>query len=415
MTVRPYQTLFAGTEVQVLTENARRNALEEISSIGADVLLSNSVGDVITYIVEKYALSVPTIDRNAGEIDQDEGQVPAYAVPNPNFAQHVPTTQGTIYTLSIPYSGDRTMFYVRPTLYDFNAPTAGTSDTHVTITVAGYGLTSQQVNESFEKTLDSVEKYLGWLGSTVEAFNQTIPQFARPAIEARRSKLLNDRETAAGLKYPLRRRAGAPSTYSVPTVRRKIAVRSLRPTGPPSARTPILEEEHYKQILSIVENMTLVMERSPRAFSEMDEESIRIHYLVQLNGQYEGQATGETFNYRGKTDILIRYEGKNIFVAECKFWDGGKSLHSTIDQILSYTTWRDTKTAIILFSRRQEFTAVLTEATQAMKTHARYKSGPNVEGETRFRYVFTHPDDQDRDIVLTLLAFNVPRKVDGDS
>jgi hypothetical protein len=50
-----------------------------------------------------------------------------------------------------------------------------------------------------------------------------------------------------------------------------------------------------------------------------------------------------------------------------------------------------------------------------MKTHARYKSGPNVEGETRFRYVFTHPDDQDRDIVLTLLAFNVPRKVDGDS
>jgi len=45
----------------------------------------------------------------------------------------------------------------------------------------------------------------------------------------------------------------------------------------------------------------------------MDEESIRQHFLVQLNGQYEGQATGETFNFEGKTDILVRSEGKKHF------------------------------------------------------------------------------------------------------
>jgi hypothetical protein len=28
------------------------------------------------------------------------------------------------------------------------------------------------------------------------------------------------------------------------------------------------------------------------------------HFLVQLNGQYEGQATGETFNFEGKTDMI---------------------------------------------------------------------------------------------------------------
>ena len=56
--------------------------------------------------------------------------------------------------------------------------------------------------------------------------------------------------------------------------------------------------------------MAQVMERSPSAFSTMDEESLRSHFLVQLNGHYEGQATGETFNYEGKTDILIRSEGK---------------------------------------------------------------------------------------------------------
>lgn len=70
----------------------------------------------------------------------------------------------------------------------------------------------------------------------------------------------------------------------------------------------------------------------------MKEEDIRQQFLVQLNGHYEGQATGETFNYEGKTDILIRNQGKNIFIAECKFWSGAEALLDTITQILSYLT-----------------------------------------------------------------------------
>lgn len=57
------------------------------------------------------------------------------------------------------------------------------------------------------------------------------------------------------------------------------------------------------------------MELSPHAFLEMDEEALRSHFLVQLNGVYEGAATGETFNFQGKTDILIRKDGKNVFAA----------------------------------------------------------------------------------------------------
>ena len=90
-------------------------------------------------------------------------------------------------------------------------------------------------------------------------------------------------------------------------------------------------------------NMVAVMERSPKAFRDMKEEDLRQHFLVQLNGQYEGQASGETFNFEGKTDILIRHEGKNIFIAECKFWRGPSTVADTLDQLLSYLSWRDTK------------------------------------------------------------------------
>ncbi len=59
-------------------------------------------------------------------------------------------------------------------------------------------------------------------------------------------------------------------------------------------------------------NMVHVIERSPEAFKGMREEDLRQHFLVQLNGQYAGQATGETFNFQGKTDILIRAEEKTF-------------------------------------------------------------------------------------------------------
>jgi hypothetical protein len=94
---------------------------------------------------------------------------------------------------------------------------------------------------------------------------------------------------------------------------------------------PALAMAEYDEILGIIRNMVHVMERSPKAFEKMGEEDLRTQFLVQLNGQYEGRATGETFNYQGKTDILIREGDRNVFIAECKFWAGEKQYLQTID------------------------------------------------------------------------------------
>jgi len=154
--------------------------------------------------------------------------------------------------------------------------------------------------------------------------------------------------------------------------------------------------------------MAHVMERSPSAFKSMDEEALRSHFLVQLNGHYEGQATGETFNYEGKTDILVRSEGKNIFIGECKYWSGPKKLLETIDQILGYSAWRDTKVAILIFNQRKDFTKVLEAIPGTVESHARFKRTLGKISETQFRFVVSHRDDPNREMLLTVLAFDVP-------
>ena len=212
----------------------------------------------------------------------------------------------------------------------------------------------------------------------------------------------------SSLGFALKKDSTAPRTYAAPSVRRKIARRPPQASSAPYEAEPSLSDDDFEHILEVIENMTSVMERSPAAFSGMDEEALRTHFLVQLNGQYEGQATGETFNYEGKTDILIRENGKNIFIGECKFWGGSKKLIETIDQLLGYSSWRDTKVAVIVFNRNKDLSKVLTAAQETAEGHRSYKKTLNPKSETSYRYTFSHRDDENREMTLALLVFDVP-------
>jgi hypothetical protein len=171
---------------------------------------------------------------------------------------------------------------------------------------------------------------------------------------------------------------------------------------------PTLDAKEYDHILSVIDNMVLVMERSPRAFAGMQEEDLRQHFLVQLNGQYEGQATGETFNYEGKTDILIRADARNVFIAECKFWRGEKAFSATLDQVLAYVAWRDTKTAVLVFNRNKDFSAVLEIIKGAIGAHPNFKHFLEYRREAGWRAIFHHRDDRNRELVVTVHAYDVP-------
>ena len=144
-------------------------------------------------------------------------------------------------------------------------------------------------------------------------------------------------------------------TFSVPSVKKKVVPKPVVPpiAGPPE---PTLDQETYEDVLRVINDTGKVMERLPSTYANKDEEALRDHLIMVLEPNFEGSTTGETFNRAGKTDILIRHENSNVFVAECKFWAGRQKHLATIDQLLTYLTWRDSKTAVICFVDRQNFT-----------------------------------------------------------
>lgn len=198
-------------------------------------------------------------------------------------------------------------------------------------------------------------------------------------------------------------------TYTIPdpVFRRSVLVEPPAPKGTYISE-PTLNEKVYQDILQTIFDVGKVFERLPSTYSERKEQELRDLFLIFLEPRYKGSATGETFNVKGKTDILIRHDNSNVFIAECKFWSGPKGYLDAITQLLSYITWRDTKTAIILFAQTKELSHVLTSIKDATQHHSNYLKFISSNHDTWLDYRFFMNGDRNREVMLNVLIFHFP-------
>jgi len=130
--------------------------------------------------------------------------------------------------------------------------------------------------------------------------------------------------------------------------------------------------------------------------------------LAHLNGYYKGSATGETFRQSGKTDIRIEAESRVAFVAECKVWKGSQTISESVDQLLSYLSWRDCKTAILVFNKSVGgFSDLLAKTLPEIQRHPRLMRVSDVPCEGEWRAIFRSRDDDARLVHVHVFLFNL--------
>jgi hypothetical protein len=404
--------LFCTHNLSQSLQNTQHKMSEEINSLNANRLLNTAPADLVAYLVEKYRVEPVRLQRDdwyaepSKEIQIDVRYDQMRWIRDTSRPALVP---GERTEVRVPFEGESELFYSKPNTMSSSPPRAVIEKNEV---VFRYDMPSdapREVRSLIDQTLNEIEQYLGWQKPMIDGHNSALTQVAAQVIEQRRARLLAQSQRASSLGIPVRRREDAPQTYVIPTVRRKVA-----PSLPPATSAqfepePTWAMDQYEDALKIVQNMTHVMERSPEAFKSMDEEALRQSFLMQLNGQFEGKATGETFNMGGKTDILLREGDRNVFIAECKIWKGPKGFNDAIDQLLGYTTWRDSKTAILVFVRGTDPSKVLSGINVTVKAHANYKRPVAWPHESGFRYVLHSKGDINRELILTVLVFYVPK------
>ncbi len=395
--------LFINYDLRGTIDNVIVQISAEINKYESDYLLSVKLEDICEHLIDKHRFNPPQLFPDQVEmIDQGES-----LIPSEQFGRQV-NLNANYFVFGVPFTGDGKLFHFRASTYSSSAPCGVVADGELHLKFVRTDHNGEAIKNALDREIGEISKHLSWIAGDVESFHANLSSTIMCQLEARKEKLIKDKGLVTSLGIPIRQRKDVSQTFTAAIKRKKIHIPKPKSPKEPYKPEPALDDKVYEQIIETLQNMVLVMERSPHAFAGMGEEDLRTHFLVQLNGLYEGMATGETFNFEGKTDILIRAEGKNVFIGECKFWKGPKVLHDTIDQLLGYVSWRDTKVSLLIFNRNKELSKVLEQIPEVIKSHPNYKKGYEMKSDTDFRFILKSNVDEDKELIGSLLVFDIP-------
>lgn len=307
----------------------------------------------------------------------------------------------------IPFEGDAILFDIRPSTFNHNTPRFEVRGKAVVAAFEGHApLDKAQAKAAIDDLVQTIEKHLAWQRTDIDPWNERLLADLPNQVEARRAKVLEDRELDAFLEVPIAGRADPAPSFAVDPPRRPEPTIAQSKGKAGFSPEPAISDDGFDAILTEIESVTAAVQRLPRTFAPMPEESLRDVLLVVLNNHF-GPATGETFSRSGKTDIYLPYGGdqRAVFIAECKWWKGPAAFRKAIDQLLGYVTWRDSRAALIVFVRDGKPTELAEKAADELQGHRCFKRTQMISDRTVF--TLSSPDDDQREIHVALLLIPV--------
>lgn len=303
-------------------------------------------------------------------------------------------------TIRFPIHGDGDLFGYRASTFSISSSAPKVSANEIVLTVEAERLTPEMVAGAVEQLRKEVDQRAAWLNADLRAFRVEAAINLRSHAERRKQRILDDRALDQALAIPVR--TTGLNRPTVPAIPKQVSLQTRREQAT-FAPEPMLAEEIYQDILAQVRSWAITLERTPRTAAKLDEEELRDLLLGTLNSFWAGAAGGELFNGSGKTDVLVRENNRNAFIAECKIWRGPASASSAIDQLLGYMVWRDSKAALIMFIRTADPSATIAKLVERVEAHSGFVMTKKVDPDRNlFEYLFT-ADDEGRTVSVAVI------------
>lgn len=379
---------------EYLKENDRK-IQSHIEKQSEDYILNVNETEYENFLLSEFNIDIPKIDFEGVYITNYEKKIRPSDFPKQVIVYH------------LPYVGNSNLLHCKPNPCRIWSTEVFIEDQSICFEVVSED--SEEIMRKADDTINNTKTQLGYVAHQIGVYNGRLKTSIGQSFKARKQSLLDRRHILGSLGVPIKKRENLPQTYAIPTpqIQKSIFAKPVV-TASGYKPEPVLDQLIYHDILQTIHDIGKVFERLPSTYSDKSEEELRDHLLLYLEPRYKGSATGETFNKSGKTDILIRYENLNVFIAECKFWQGQKSYLETITQLLGYLTWRDSKAAVIIFVRNKDFSSVLQAVETTTPNHPNYLGYVNKEDESWFNYRLHINDDASREVKLGVLLFHIP-------
>jgi len=397
--------IFGESQLFDATESQLAQMRKEVESESQNRLLNMNEAEYVAFLFGKFHIEPLEIGIDDAYVTHREQEVPTRR--SRSDGDDGASTRRQVITYHVSFTGDPDLFKFAPSSRIIWTTEIEIDGDSISFEIVNWEGDVARIKHEAHDTLDSIRKQNESVEKEVRQFNENLRKKIEEVVASRKQQCLKQHDVLKGLGVPVKKSANTPSTFAVPVVKKKALV---KPTAPNSAHRPepTLDDSAYLEILRVCRHTGIEMERHPSIYADKDEETLRDHFIMVLSPHFDS-VTGETFNKKGKTDILIRHEHSNVFVAECKFWSGAMGFHATIDQALGYLTWRDSKAAILVFVRNKELGPVLDQIESSTAEHSCYVSARTKFDEGSYNFNFRLPDDATRGVQLAIQFFHFPQ------
>ena len=412
--------LFSGNEVSIYTAAKYKEMEKEIQAISDQKIASSDLDEWADYLLSKYyidpiVLFEDNIEQTIAETKIKQRNVwYKYGSYEPEYYD----VEGYCITFKIPFDGDYNLLYLQPpTRILTRFPVSSVSDPrgeelgYIDITINNTAADMKShlddieafVSGQFEGTFKHYRQMIGYINEGIRSFNSGLRQSARNLLQKRKEKAIDFDSISRALKIPLKMRDNAPSTVPVPLKRVP-----RKQTAKPPFRAPdpeyCISDEDYANILNIIHSSCISMEATARTFVKNDEEELRDFIIATLGTHYENAVTGETFRKTGKTDIQVMFNNRAAFIGECKIWHGIKRFADAIDQLFGYSTWKDSKTALIVFNKdNKDFSSIRKTVEQWISSNTKMH---NMRNGNMWECIL-HRNDTNTDCKLAIALYDL--------
>ncbi len=413
--------LFAGNEFSTYTSKKNDELKNEIMNISDQQITSCDLDEWADYFYSKYYIDPIVLYEDNIEQTIAETSLKQH---NPWYRYDIPyepkwfDVDGYSITFKIPYDGDQNLLYLQPSTRILSRfPVLSVSNPHgeelgfiiISLDNTKTDMKSHMedmvtyISTQFERTFSSYRKMIEYVNDGVRSYNSGLRQTAKDLLQKRKEKAIDFDQISRALNIPLTMSKNAPSIVPVSlkrTPRKPTAKHAFRTHDPEWC----ISDDDYNNILNIIHSTCSSMEATARTFNKNEEEELRDFIISTLGTHYENMVTGETFRKIGKTDIHVIFENKAAFIGECKIWHGIKKFSDAIDQLFGYSTWKDSKTALIVFNKEnKDFPMLRKTVEQWINDHTKtYK----VRNGNMWECVI-HRSDNNTDNKITIALYDL--------
>jgi hypothetical protein len=242
--------LFVNGDLHAVLESQKQKVKEKVESLNADYLLNVNEQELVASIVSEMELEVPIIrDADIHVAEHGKAQIDVSGDPRRAIFREGPFyVTGNKTVVAVPFDGNGGFFKIKPNTLNYNPSSGSVVGQEIRLTYIRADQDAAQLKQQYQHDVDSIKQYLQWQRPSVDAYNSALPGLVKGLIANRKQTLVGNSRMVESLGLPMKRREGAPTTFTVPVQRKKPVLE--RPKAVPAARPePTLSVKDYESIL----------------------------------------------------------------------------------------------------------------------------------------------------------------------